>query len=156
MKTNVKLFINDLKFAILLLIVTISFSFTISEKEIYMEGHDNLRFTVDKIEASPGQKLKVTLKTLSALPKSQMAHNFVLLKKNTDVMKFANESLKHEKNDYIAPSMEDQIIAMTGMLGDEESETITFNAPSEPGEYMYICTFPGHYHAGMKGKLIVK
>lgn len=125
-------------------------------KEIYMEGLDNLRFSVEEITVSPGRQVEVTLKTISTLPKEQMAHNFVLLKKKTDVTAFANESLKHKESGYIAPDMEDRIIVRTEMLGDGETDTVTFKAPSEPGEYEYICTFPGHYHAGMKGVLIVK
>lgn len=125
-------------------------------KKIYMEGLDNMKFTVEKIEASPGQMIEVTLKTISKMNKEVMAHNFVLLKKDTDVMAFANASLRHKDNGYIDPNMEGEILAQTGMLGDGEVDTITFKAPSEPGEYEYICTFPGHYHAGMKGVLIVK
>lgn len=35
------------------------------------------------------------------------------------------------------------------------SGTYTFTAPSEPGEYQVVCGTPGHYLAGMVGKLIV-
>lgn len=37
-----------------------------------------------------------------------------------------------------------------------ETETFTFTAPSEPGEYPVICTEPGHLEAGMSGSLIVE
>lgn len=132
-------------------------SFTMSDtKKVYMEGHDNLKFTVERIEAAPGQTIEITLKTVSNAPKETMAHNFVLLKKDTDVETFATESLSHRDNGYIEPDMEDDIIAQTEMLGGGESDTITFKAPEQTGEYIYICTFPGHYMAGMTGKLIVK
>jgi uncharacterized cupredoxin-like copper-binding protein len=35
------------------------------------------------------------------------------------------------------------------------SGTYTFTAPGEPGEYQVVCGTPGHYLAGMVGKLIV-
>jgi uncharacterized cupredoxin-like copper-binding protein len=35
------------------------------------------------------------------------------------------------------------------------SDTFTFTAPSQPGEYQVVCGIPGHYTAGMVGKLIV-
>lgn len=35
------------------------------------------------------------------------------------------------------------------------SGTYTFIAPSGPGEYQVVCGTPGHYLAGMVGKLIV-
>ena len=31
-----------------------------------------------------------------------------------------------------------------------------FTVPAKPGKYPFICTFAGHYQAGMKGTLIVK
>ncbi|HUO64394.1 MAG TPA: plastocyanin/azurin family copper-binding protein [Terriglobales bacterium] len=33
---------------------------------------------------------------------------------------------------------------------------MTFEAPMEPGEYTFVCSFPGHFALGMKGQLIVK
>jgi azurin len=41
------------------------------------------------------------------------------------------------------------------MLGGGEAETLTVPIPEEPGEYPYVCTFPGHFFAGMKGMLEV-
>jgi plastocyanin len=42
------------------------------------------------------------------------------------------------------------------MAGPGETVQVTFTAPSKPGKYPYLCTFSGHYQAGMKGVLIVK
>ena len=36
-----------------------------------------------------------------------------------------------------------------------ESDTVTFDAPAEPGAYPYLCSFPGHF-ALMQGVLTVK
>lgn len=35
------------------------------------------------------------------------------------------------------------------------SETATFTAPGEPGEYQVVCSTPGHLQAGMIGKMVV-
>ena len=35
------------------------------------------------------------------------------------------------------------------------ASTATFTAPAA-GNYIFLCTFPGHYVAGMKGTLTVK
>lgn len=35
------------------------------------------------------------------------------------------------------------------------SNTYTFTAPDQPGEYQVVCGIPGHYLAGMVAKLIV-
>ena len=34
--------------------------------------------------------------------------------------------------------------------------TVDFVAPTKPGKYMFICTFPGHFAGGMTGTLTVK
>ncbi|WP_297093809.1 plastocyanin/azurin family copper-binding protein [uncultured Draconibacterium sp.] len=130
---------------------------TWAQREIKIEGHDNLRFTVETIKASPGEQLKITLTTVSNInDKSMMAHNWVLLKKGTDGMNFVNKGLQHEDNDFIDPALESKVIAETKMLGDGETDSIVFNVPEEKGTYEYVCTFRAHYQAGMKGKLIVE
>ena len=40
------------------------------------------------------------------------------------------------------------------LLQPKESETIYFTAPDKPGDYPYVCTYPGHY-LSMKGILRV-
>jgi len=35
-----------------------------------------------------------------------------------------------------------------------ESFTLEFSAPEEPGDYPYVCTFPGHWR-GMNGTMRV-
>ncbi len=126
------------------------------QREIKIEGHDNLRFTVETIKASPGEKLKITLKTISNMDKSQMAHNWVLLKQGTDGLNFVTKGLQHPDNDYIDPDLEGKIIAHTDMLGGGETDSIVITVPEEKGKYEYVCTFRAHYQAGMKGHLIVE
>lgn len=125
-------------------------------KTVIMKGTDDLKFTVTEITAEPGQKITVKLTTVSDYPKTAMAHNFVLLTSSADATKVANISARAVENNYIAPSMTDQMIAYTDLAGGGETVEVTFKAPQDPGKYEYICTFPGHYAGGMKGTLIVK
>ena len=111
---------------------------------------------LETITAAPGEELRVSLKTESTLPATAMAHNFALLAAEADVDAFARASITARDNDYIAPDMQDWVIANTAMLGGGESDVITFTAPTEPGEYTFICSFPGHYAGGMVGVLIVE
>ncbi len=127
-----------------------------SPRVIKMIGTDNMQFDIKTIEAKPGEKLKVVLTTVSNMSKDQMAHNFVLLAKGTNADLFAMEAAMAKNKGYIHDGGKKSILAMTGMAGKGETVEVTFDAPKEPGEYLYICTFPGHYLAGMKGKLIVK
>lgn len=125
-------------------------------RTINIKGFDNMTYDVEEIKANPGDTLHVILTTKSQLPANAfMSHNWLLLKQDADVKKFANKSEQAKENGYVAPEMEEQIIALTGMAAKDETTETTFVVPEEPGEYEYICTFPGHYRAGMKGSLIV-
>lgn len=125
-------------------------------KTITMDGTDKMEFSKTDITAKPGQEITVKLTTVSNLPKSAMSHNFVLLKAEADASKVAQASAKYSDNDYISPELKDQIIAYTGMAGGGETVEVTFTAPEDAGEYEYVCTFPGHFLAGMKGTLTVE
>lgn len=111
---------------------------------------------LESIESAPGEEIRVTLRTVSNLPPTAMSHNFTLVEIGTDTDAFARASVTARDNEYISPDFEDQVIVNTAMLGDGESDTITFTAPEEPGEYDFLCTFPGHYAGGMVGTLIVR
>jgi uncharacterized protein len=43
-----------------------------------------------------------------------------------------------------------EVLHATKLLNTGESFTLEFTAPSAPGDYPYVCTFPGHWR-GMNG-----
>ena len=90
------------------------------------------------------------------MPKVAMAHNFVLLKAGVNPQDVSNAAMTARDTDFIPPAMKDKIIANTGLAGGGETVEITFKAPTKPGTYPYLCTFPGHFAVGMKGELVVK
>ncbi|SHF79357.1 azurin [Fodinibius roseus] len=111
---------------------------------------------LESISAEPGEEIRVVLTTESDLPATAMAHNFVLLTLSADVDAFVNAASQAKDNDYIPADMSDQIIAHTELAGGGETVEVTFTAPEETGEYEYVCSFPGHYAAGMRGTLNVE
>ncbi len=115
-----------------------------------------MNYEVESITAAPGEQIRIKLTTVSNLPASAMSHNFVLLTADANTDEFARKSLMASENEYIDPELTDWVIAHTAMLGNGEDDTITITAPDEPGEYDYICSFPGHYQGGMVGILIVE
>ncbi|MDZ7683506.1 MAG: plastocyanin/azurin family copper-binding protein [Fodinibius sp.] len=131
-------------------------STALAQRTIEMVGTDNMKFSVTSIEAEAGEQITIKLTTKSEIPKMAMAHNVVVIDKDTDVEAVAQASMRARDNDYIAPEYKDQIIAATGLAGGGETVEVTFTVPEEPGEYPYICSFPGHFQAGMKGVLTVK
>ena len=118
-----------------------------------LEVGDNLQYSTNRLEAQTGSTVNLTIVHTGKLPKDAMGHNFVLLKKGTNKDAFASAALAAPQSGYIPPAMKDAVIAHTKLVGGGESDTISFTAPA-PGEYIYLCTFPGHYSL-MNGKLVV-
>lgn len=125
-------------------------------RTIAIRSDDAMKFSVTRIEAAPGEQLRITLVVTGTMPKSVMAHNVVVLKKGTNVQGFINASATARTTAYIAPAFTTSVIAHTPMAGPGEVVTVVFTAPGTRGRYDYVCSFPGHYAAGMKGVLVVK
>ena len=52
---------------------------------------------------------------------------------------------------------EDATILVPGkLLGSGESDTIEFTAPNTSGDYEFLCSFPAHLFAGMRGVMTVE
>ncbi len=122
--------------------------------EIVIEGNDQMRYNLDRIDVKEGQTVRLTLKHVGELPKSAMGHNWVLVKPGTDKEAFVAAAMEAKDNDYIPEGFDDFIIAHTSMVGGGEETTIEFAAPPK-GFYSFFCSFPGHY-AMMKGTFYVK
>ena len=121
---------------------------------VALEGTDQMTFNIKEIKAKAGQTINVTLKHVGNMPKDKMGHNFVLLKKGTDLSAFGEAAVAAgPANEYI-PNGGADVIAHTKLIGGGESDTISFKAP-EAGTYDFICSFPGHL-ALMKGTFIVE
>jgi azurin len=122
--------------------------------EVTIEGNDQMKYNLDKIEVYEGQTVKLTLKHVGEMAKEAMGHNWVLLKKGVDKAEYATAAVQAKDEDYTPQAMADKVIAHTKTLGGGEETTIEFEAPAK-GAYEFICSFPGHYGM-MNGKFIVK
>ena len=125
-------------------------------RTIELTGGDDMKFNLTKIEAKPGETLRVVLKSIGTIPKVAMGHNFVLLKLGTDAAEFNKASMMASATDYVPQDLKAQIVGATKLAGPGESVEVTFKVPAKAGSYPYMCTFPGHFAAGMKGELVVK
>ena len=124
-------------------------------KVVTLTGTDTMKFQPAVIRVKAGEKVKVNLKTVSAMPKMAMAHNFVLLKAGVDATAVATAGVTARDTAFISPKSKAQIIAATGLAGGGETVSVEFTAPAA-GKYQFICTFPGHFQGGMVGQLIVE
>ena len=94
-------------------------------------------FSPNKWTVPAGQEI-----TLTATNSGAVEHEFVIMKFSTTV----GDDFGDEDEENIYWEVEVQ-------PGD--STTITFTAPSEPGEYQIVCGTKGHFVAGMVGTLTV-
>jgi azurin len=116
---------------------------------------DNMRYTPSVIQARPGQRVRIVLKGVGKL--AALGHNLVLLKKGTAPKSFVDKAGKTtEETGTIPAAVNDDIIVASALVKPGESAEVIFEAPMEPGEYTFVCSFPGHFGLGMKGQLIVK
>ena len=127
-----------------------------SARTVEITGGDDMKYSVTSIPAKPGETLRIRLTSKGTLPKIAMAHNVVVLKAGAKQIDFANAAAMAAATGYIPPDMKDQVLAATTMAGPGETVEVTFKVPTAPGTYPYMCTFPGHFAAGMRGTIVVK
>jgi azurin len=125
-------------------------------RDIAITANDTLKFSQTEIDAQQGETLHVQLKNEGTVPKAVMGHNWILLKDGDDPSAYATAALSAKDDNYQPKALADQVLAAIPLLGPEETGDVTFTLPATPGTYAYLCTFPGHFQAGMTGKIIVK
>jgi azurin len=119
-------------------------------------GTDDMKYSLTSITAEPGEEIRIRLTSKGVIPKVAMAHNVVVVALDTDIDAMLKEGAPFRENDFIPPSMMAKVLAKTAFAGPGERVQVTFKVPSTPGDYPFLCTFAGHYQAGMKGTLSVK
>ena len=125
-------------------------------KTVAIACYDTMKYSVTKIEAHPGQKITVVLTNEGNLPKEAMGHNWVLLNAGVSATSYAKLAMTAKADNYQPKSLADRVLASIPVLGPKENGKVSFTAPTTPGTYPYLCSFPAHCAAGMVGELIVK
>ena len=115
-----------------------------------------MAYSVSQIVAKPGERLRIVLTSIGTLPKLVMGHNLVVLKPGVDPKAFSEEAMSARETDFIPAARKAQIVAHTLLVGPGERDEVTFTVPKVAGKYPYLCSFAGHFAAGMSGVLMVK
>lgn len=125
-------------------------------RTVRLTADDTVQFSQLTIDAEGGEKLRVELTNTGTRPRESMAHNWVLLRPapEGEITAFGLAAAASPPT-YLPAERRSQIVVATRMLGPGESDAVEFTVPQDPGDYPYVCTFPGHF-ALMKGWLIVK
>jgi uncharacterized cupredoxin-like copper-binding protein len=111
------------------------------KRTVAIQMSDNMRFTPERIEVSQGDTVRLSLRNTG-----QAMHELVIgtqkeLSEHAALMKrFPNMEHDEPYMAHVAPGKTGEIIW-------------TFN---QPGDFDFACLLPGHFEAGMVGKILVK
>jgi len=119
-------------------------------------GSDDMKYNTTSIAAKPGEQITIRITAKGTMPAVAMSHNVVVLALKTDPAAFVNAGITSRATEYIAPANKAQVLAATKLVANGQTAEVTFKVPAVAGSYPYVCTFPGHFAAGMKGTLLVK
>ena len=109
-----------------------------------------LRYDRDELTVRAGDRVRLVFSNQDDMP-----HNVLLVAPGTAdrvgeaAMKMG---IRGPQRDYV-PDTPD-VLHFTRLLEPGQSDTILFTAPTKPGLYEYVCTYPGHYMT-MRGVLRV-
>ena len=122
-------------------------------RRITIETGSNLSYQTRSFRVRPGEEIELTLANPDVVP-----HNWALVKPGTlrRVGELANRLISDPEaavRHYI-PQTED-VLSYTDVVLPRGKFTIWFRAPEQPGNYPYLCTFPGHWLV-MNGEMIVE
>lgn len=113
---------------------------------------NQMKYKQTAFSVPAGEEITLTFENTATSP--AMKHNVVILDTNADdvVQRVGQAGMAAAANDHIPD--DDAVLAHTAVSDPGETVSVTFTAPSEPGKYRYICTFPGHYMM-MQGTMTV-
>ncbi|MCE2800305.1 MAG: plastocyanin/azurin family copper-binding protein [Planctomycetaceae bacterium] len=112
-------------------------------REIQIKAMDNLQFSEKKLQAKPGEVIKLKFVNPDVVP-----HNWALVQPGRleQVGDLANKLIGSPEaylKQYVPDS--DAVICFTDIIEPGSEFSIYFKAPEKPGRYPYLCTFPGHW-----------
>lgn len=138
------------------LVCAVSLHSQVATTSIEISGNDSMKFNVTSFTVKPGEVVHVSLSNVGTLPKSVMGHNWVLLKAGKDGAAYSSAAANAKDEDFEPKALAGDVIASIGLLGARQNGEVTFTAPTAAGKYVYICSFPGHFQAGMRGVMTVQ
>lgn len=113
-----------------------------------------MQFDKKVLNVKPGQEVVLLFKN----EKCPLQHNFILVNpgKMNEVGALADKMLADPKaiEKHYEPESPEILAHSNKLVGIGQFDLIKFKAPATPGDYPYLCTFPGHWRL-MNGVLKV-
>ena len=111
-----------------------------------------MTYSVDHINAKPNDAVRITLTN-----NGDVLHNVVLIRPGSiDTVGAQVEAMAKvpnaEERSYLPPTPD--ILFWMKLVELGQTGTLEFYAPAQPGDYPFLCTYPGHWQT-MRGILHV-
>lgn len=97
-----------------------------------------LAFLPDRLALKAGLNVRIRYTNDGSLP-----HNFVLARGEDDLDPLADAAYAAAETGFVPVELGDRMIAHSPLVSPGQTVEIDFVVPP-PGEYTYICLFPGH------------
>jgi azurin len=126
-------------------------------KTIEIRVNDKFAFETDRFICLRNQPIHVRITNTIPGGGTDIAHNIALLIPGTDIDAFAQACVEAvEAKNFVPDAFRSQVFASAPLVHPGQSLDLQLNAPSTPGDYPIICTFPGHCILGMRARLTVE
>ena len=97
-----------------------------------------LEFTPARISVKTGLRVKLRFVNDGTLP-----HNVALPKSEDELDAIATAAYQAGETGYVPAAYRDKLVAYTSLASPGQTVEAEFVVPA-PGEYTYVCLFPGH------------
>ena len=121
------------------------------DRALTIRAVPGMRFDLERITVQAGERVRLQFDN-----PDDMLHNLLVVTPGSaDRVADAamRMGLSGQERDYVPDSPE--VLFHTALLQPDADEAIYFQAPVIPGEYEYVCTFPGHGFT-MRGVMVVE
>ena len=98
-----------------------------------------LKYNLNNFSVKSGSKVKITFLNPDVIP-----HNLLIVEPGSRA-EIGNQAIAMGADAVKKAPKNSKILHGTKMLEAGQKETLEFTAPSKPGDYEFICTFPGHW-----------
>jgi len=99
-----------------------------------------MKFNIEEFTVRSGQTIELTLDNLDL-----MQHNILVVEPGA-ADEVAQQAIalgaKGQEKNWVPDNK--KILFASKLLDPNKAEVLTFKAPSTPGDYQFVCTFPGH------------
>ncbi|MBB76467.1 MAG: hypothetical protein CMJ75_18335 [Planctomycetaceae bacterium] len=113
---------------------------------------EEMRYDINYFAVEAGRPVQIVLDNQDLMPHNLVITSNGALKEVAQLGLIQGPAPGFQGKPYVPQSP--KVLFATGMVGSQQRQRLTFDAPSQPGEYPFVCTFPRHWMR-MYGVMVV-